>query len=463
MEEENVAYLVPNAGAWEWMKGNVPAFECPDKDMEEMYWYRWWTYRKHVRQMADYLAISEFLTYKNPVSSAVGHHVMEGRWLRDPRYVDQDLLYWLRGSNREPHDTQNFSSWTVWAAYQRYLVNGDGAFVVGMLDDFVRDYRGWEQKRLNGDGLFWQYDVRDAMEESISGSRKDKNERPSINSYMYGNAMAIAAVAELAGKPLLVKEFRDKAEGFKARVQEGLWDREAKFFKVRLERGGLSDAREEIGFIPWYFGLPDLGYEEAWKQLVDPQGFWAPYGITTAERRHPKFRAHSVGHCEWDGAVWPFATSQTLTAMANVLRHYPQDHVTREDYLEAMKTYVKCQHRNGRPYVGEYLDEKDGTWLKGDAERSRYYNHSTFCDLVISGLVGLEPRPDATVEVNPLLPGRAWEWFCLDDVGYHGHRLTIVWDRTGERYHRGAGFSVLSDGKVIAHAGDLERVTGVLK
>jgi len=37
-------------------------------------------------------------------------------------------------------------------------------------------------------GLFWQYDVRDGMEESISGSRTNKNLRPTINSYMFGNA-----------------------------------------------------------------------------------------------------------------------------------------------------------------------------------------------------------------------------------------------------------------------------------
>jgi len=30
------------------------------------------------------------------------------------------------------------------------------------------------------------------------------------------------------------------------------------------------------------------------------------------------------------------------------------------------------------------------------------YNHSTFCDLLISGLAGLRARSDGTIEVNPL-------------------------------------------------------------
>src|SRR5262245_38162966 len=67
MENENVVNLIPNARAWEWMKKNVPAFECPDKDFEEIYWYRWWTYRKHIRQFPDSIALTEFLTYKKPV------------------------------------------------------------------------------------------------------------------------------------------------------------------------------------------------------------------------------------------------------------------------------------------------------------------------------------------------------------------------------------------------------------
>ena len=36
----------------------------------------------------------------------------------------------------------------------------------------------------------------------------------------------------------------------------------------------------------------------------------------------------------------------------------------------------------------------------GDRERSRYYNHSTFNDLIITGLVGLRPRFDNKIEVK---------------------------------------------------------------
>jgi hypothetical protein len=255
----------------------------------------------------------------------------------------------------------------------------------------------------------------------------------------------------------------DKAQNLKKLVQQELWDASARFFKAQTEETRLSDAREAIGFIPWCFNLPDPGYEDAWAQFIDPQGFWAPFGITTAERRHPKFRSHGVGNCEWDGAVWPFATSQTLDALSNVLRRYNQSYVTRQHYLEAMQTYVRSQRMNGRPYIGEYLDEFTGEWLKGDNPRSKFYNHSTFANLVIGGLVGIVPRADNTIEINPLLPESAWDWFCLERVPYHGREITVVWDRDGKKFGRDAGLMVFADDRQIAHSERLVRVTGELR
>ncbi len=64
--------------------------------------------------------------------------------------------------------------------------------------------------------------------------------------------------------------------------------------------------------------------------------------------------------------------------------------------------------------------------------------------------------------MNPLLPERKWDWFCLDRVRYHGRLLTIVWDRTGARFGKGAGLRVFADGIPIAQSERLERVTGRL-
>jgi len=469
MEKENIVNYISNAESWDWLKKNIPFFECPDKSFEQIYYYRWWTYRKHIKETPDGFVITEFLDKVghsgkyNTISCALGHHIYEGRWLGNPAYIDQYASFWYRGNNGglQPH-FHRYSNWATYALYQRYLVNNNRQFLLDLLDAFIADYKAWEKERLDARGLFWQYDVWDGMEESISGSRTVKNARPPLNSYMYANALAISKVAQMAGRETLAKKYADKAFKLKYIFQKLTWNEKAQFFEVLHPNGKLADVREQIGLIPWYFNLPEPGYEKAWKQILDPAGFKAPMGLMTAERRHPDFRSHGVGTCEWDGAVWPYATTETLVGLANLLRSYRQEYVSRQDYFDALLTYARSHTRKGKPYIGEYLDEKNGKWLTPDSDRSRYYNHSAFCDLVITGLLGLVPRSDDVIEVAPLLPAEAWDWFCLDGALYHGRVITILWDSTGEKYGKGKGLRIYADGIQLAHCDTLSRVTAPL-
>jgi hypothetical protein len=146
------------------------------------------------------------------------------------------------------------------------------------------------------------------------------------------------------------------------------------------------------------------------------------------------------------------------------LRGPEQPYVTRRDYFEQLETYARSHQWDGKAYLGEYLDETTGKWLitGPKEERSKYYNHSTFNDLVITGLAGLVPRDDETLEIDPLLPDDAWDWFCLDGVPYHGRSVTIVWDRTGERYRKGKGLAAWVDGVEVARSATLGRLTAEL-
>lgn len=350
--------------------------------------------------------------------------------------------------------------------YDRWLVDGNRAFLLSLLDPLILDYNTWERERLLESGLFWQRDVSDGMEDSISGGRKVRNIRPTINSYMYGNAKAIAAIAAMDGNAAAAREYTGKAARLKQLVQERLWDKPAMFFETLLESGAPAGVREEIGFTPWYFDLPDdtPEFAEAWKQLIDPEGFYAPYGPTTAEGRHPGFRiAESGDDCQWIGPSWPFATTVTLKALANLLNDYRRQPMTKKDYFDTFRIYTRSQHLklpDGRviPWIDEDLNPLTGEWQararkikKGTFYgRGDHYNHSGYADLVITGLVGLRPRGDDVLEVNPLLPENTWDWFCLDNVLYHGRTVTILWDKTGKRFGKGQGLRLLVDGKEVA-------------
>ena len=466
MEDENIVQAIPNARASQWMEENIPLFECSQKNFEEMYYYRWWTLRKHIKETPVGYGMTEFLVNRsyadkyNLIACAIGHHIYESRWLRNPEYLNQIIHTWYRGNEGGPMAKMTkFSSWNADAVLGRYMVDGNKEFLLDMVKDLEAEYARWEKTNRLPNGLYWQGDVQDGMEESISGGRRKQYARPTINSYMYGNAKALSLIGIMTGDEGMAMKYGLKADSIKTLVQDKLWNTDHHFFETM--RGDASaEVREAIGYIPWYFNLPDASskYTVAWKEVMDEKGFSAPYGLTTAERRHPEFRTHGVGKCEWDGAIWPFASAQTLTAMANFMNNYPQTVLTDSVYFHHMERYVESQHHRGRPYIGEYLDEVTGYWLKGDQERSRYYNHSTFNDLMITGLIGLRPRMDNTVEVNPLIPEGKWDYFCLDNVLYHGRNLTILWDKDGSRYQRGKGLHIYVDGKEVGHADTLTRV-----
>jgi len=465
MEDENIAQAIPNSEAWNWMKTNIPLFECPQDNFEELFYYRWWTLRKHIIETPVGYAFTEFLIKRsyadkyNLISSALGHHIMEARWLHDPKYLGQYIHVWYRGNEGKPMvKLHKYSSWVPDALFQKYLVDGNSTYLSDMYPDLKAEYFYWEKENRLASGLYWSYDVRDGMEEQISGGRKVKNARPTINSYMFGNAVALEKIAEMVGDHPSSDLFRLKSDTLKQLIEEKLWNPRSSFFETLKEDGSFSNVREEIGFIPWYFNLPDKRHEQAWENVKTTKGFLAPFGLTTAERSHPLFRTHGCCKCEWDGPIWPFATSQTLTGMANWLNFGGQSVINDSVYFRQLELYVESQYKRGRPYVGEYLDEVTGAWLKGDEERSRYYNHSTFNDLIITGLVGLRPREDQKIEVNPLIPEEKWNWFCLDNILYHGKAVTIFWDKDGSKYHRGKGLVVLVNGKEVGRTDRLTKL-----
>src|SRR5947199_195543 len=85
---------------------------------------------------------------------------------------------------------------------------------------------------------------------------------------------------------------------------------------------------------------------------------------------------------------------------------------------------------------------------RGTAERD--YNHSTWLDILIPEILGLVPRDDDILEIDPLLPPDALSSFLLDGQHYRGHDVTIVWDAPGgaDRYGDGRkGLDVYLDGK----------------
>ena len=465
---------IPNEKSWSFLSENIPFLDCPDKVLEETYYFRWWTFRKHIVKTPRGYIITEFLPKVawsgkyNGISCPAAFHFYEGRWLHDRKYLNQYAHYWFGGGG-EP---RAYSFWAADAIYNFCLISNDFSLAKTLLPGLVKNYSEWEKSNLDSTGLFWQSDDRDGMEMSVCGEKYNGiGYRPTINSYMYGDARAIAKIARLSNRMDLALAFEKKAQLVKDNLQQKLWDKNAVFYKVlpRGPKGVLCTARELIGYTPWYFNLPDSGYSEAWKFLMDTAGFYAPYGPTTVEQRDPGFTLSYAGHeCQWNGPSWPYATSITLTGLANLLNSSDQKFINSKDYRTLLHVYAHSQKRiredgktvpwideNLNPYTGDWISRtrlktwKDSTWSPeaGGRERGKDYNHSTFCDLIISGLIGLRPGSGNTLVINPLVAPEQWDYFCLDNIPYHGKIITVLYDRTGEKYRNGKGLSVYVNGK----------------
>ncbi|MFI6567216.1 glycosyl hydrolase family 65 protein [Streptomyces sp. NPDC050534] len=45
-------------------------------------------------------------------------------------------------------------------------------------------------------------------------------------------------------------------------------------------------------------------------------------------------------------------------------------------------------------------------------------------------MLGIRSQPDDTVAIAPLVPPE-WDYFAVENLAYHGHNLSVLWDRGG--------------------------------
>lgn len=472
-----------------WYEGRIPFFESADPKIDAVYYYRWSIFRAHQRDLGERGYITtEFADdvswQREPYASlndASGFHIAEGRWLGDRRFTDDYIDFMYQGGN-----DRHFTDYMADSVWGRYLVDGDREAAVRHLRAMRHIYGLWDDKYDFTKGLYFIEPLLDATEYTVSsidasggkdGFGGGDSFRPSINSYMFANARAIANLAELAGDPKLAKQFADRAEALRQRVLADLWNPRlthfADRFKVDNEHVKYWEpirARELVGYLPWMFDLvpDDARYAKAWGHLLDPGALAGKAGMRTVESSYQYYmrQYRYVGkdpECQWNGPVWPYQTTQVLTGMANLLDHYDaRGPVTRSAYMRLLRQYAALHFQDGRLDLEEDYHPETGRPIVG-LDRSHHYFHSGYVDLILTGVVGIRPRADDVLEVNPLLPEagdpQALGWFRAENVPYHGHRLAVTWDADGTHYRRGAGLSIEVDGKEVARRGMLGRLT----
>lgn len=414
---------------YDFLSENLPRFYSSEKSLEEIYYFRAYTFAKHFKKISsgEYV-ITEFLTdvpwatqTEGAISCPVGHHLNEARWFkRADEYVKQYVNFWLN----HIEDLLCYNNWFCYALFEYAEYTDNFEFLRGSLDKLIEYFTLFEKRNRAECGLYKGVDNYDGMELSISSYGL----RPTINSYVYANAYGLYRLLEKF-KDERADYYKNFAAALKDRINDELFVKDF-FYNRPLNPGEKIDrffpefsnpapdrnAKELIGYVPFYFDVPTKDKYDCLKYLKDEKIFKQKYGYSTADKSNPLFNFKFEHACLWNGPVWPYATSQTLKALANALNSPAENlPVTNADYAEALITYAKSQHIviSGvkRPWIDEDLDGDTGEWFarkflstsgREDYLRGKDYNHSCFIDHVINELCGVTVK-DGKVKFEPLL------------------------------------------------------------
>ncbi|KAI0451399.1 Six-hairpin glycosidase [Xylaria acuta] len=460
-----------------FLRDNIPYIDIPDELIQDVYYYRWTSLQRNIRYViagtgymcTEFVHPVGYAKAFGSIDAAAGHQIDESRWLRNTAFADDYIQLYTRG----PADPLQYTQWILDATSRRAMVTGDSEFLATQLDDMVRVWHLWDPFFDSTVGLYYYQPVWDAQELSLPGFIADPNNmnfdlrkdgpdtyRPSHNAYMVANARAIARAAGIAHDGLTESQFSKIADDLETAIYDRLWAPEQEFFMdvIRPNNPNLTrlTGREQVGLFPYRFGI---GLNESYAQpaldsMFDPEGFFSPYGPTTLEIRDPWFAATKPTDycCWWNGMSWPYSTGHTLKSLAAIYRSGVTN-ATAEQYHQYLQIYARTQQKNGMPYVAESHAPFDDAWSSDSFNHSEHYDHSTNNDDVITGLLGIIPQSDDTLQISPIVPSN-WTYFALENLAYHGHLVTVLYDKDGSRYNAGPGLTVYVDGEKVHNGAD---------
>jgi len=358
--------------------------------------------------------------------------------MHNPAVLDEYAGFWCTEGNPRLYSFPIADSILALAK-----VTGDYTTADVLYPKLAEIQRAWDDHKTDS-GMYRQLCDRDGMEFSISGD----GIRPTINSYMYADKAALSVLAGRAGDSTAAQRYREDAETLRGQINDLLWNDRIGMYGVISDDGEVQNVREQIGYIPWIYGIPVSGRDDCFRNLLDTSCFLAPHGLRTADASHPDYMKPFNHCCLWNGPVWPFATAQTLTAVIEYLHTSEQPTITPDEFMSLLLAYA-YSHRDedGTPWIDENMHPDTGIWLAQSLlrrdenyklkDRGRHYNHSTFIDLVMTGICGICPDEGDALRIHPL--GTSLRSFSVSGVHYHGHVLDINWAKS-------AGLKVTVDG-----------------
>jgi hypothetical protein len=226
-------------------------------------------------------------------------------------------------------------------------------------------------------------------------------------------------------------------------------DRPGKTFKHRhVATNTLIPWKEQQVFMPFVEGIaPNTdNYKQAFRYYTDAHQFPIM----------PFYTANQADQVEAGvGGSNNFSNiNATLQAQifATALREYPSEFVTPEMYRRLLEWLTWVQYVDGDnrfPNNNEFFFGWDPSTKTFGRSGINHNILGAYNFMLIDDIAGVRPRLDDQLELWPIDIG--WEHFAINNLGYHGADLTLVWDRPGgERHYPGTpeGYSAYVNGKL---------------
>jgi hypothetical protein len=315
----------------QWYLDNIPFVDLPDKSIQDVYYYRTSVIKRHLKfaheghgwLFTEFIHPVAWASKLQTIPDSAGHQILEGRWLRDPRYT-KDLISLYMRAGVEDLTGITYTHYVHRAIYEHAQATGDVQFLISQLDGMIQTFNLWNVTIDPTVGLYHRTPLSDAQEYSLPGwltggpgggpvedwfdMQNDfttiwlgpETYRPNFNAYMVAGARAISEVAQLAGDASLAEEWNATASSLYSKMLDVLWNNELQFWIDVVEGTNLQAlGRELIGYFPYRL---DVGTDDSFIRgleagLTDEE-FLTEYGPTTLEQTNRYYTAlKNVTYC----------------------------------------------------------------------------------------------------------------------------------------------------------------------
>ena len=477
---------------------NLPYIDVPKKAVQKAIDYRWWLERFNSldANIPDYdyqypVTIEGVLGYNNAIILTQPMHLQDTKWLRSPYLAYGQLLSagnssqssaFLDNPGNRNNWNNHYGQYLAEAGYEAFNVIGGGAEVAenfayyfghdatGQLEHYGNHIEGRDLIAYRNNYMTGNDADTISMHAPGTGTWKAHGE----NAYVWAAADAAAKLYEQLGNTEQAKYYRDLADKIKADVLELMWCEECQKFETYAVRPtGTQHNANQPNLVKYtesnnynYFAVglvPDdaasvTKYKEALKAFSNGKEF-PIFPFYTANQVHNQEVSGSNNFSNINFTV-------QLRLYESALRTYDkeQTYIT-DDMLAMMAEWMAW---NVYPDAGDIRYPNNNEFHNIDGRTYENYYRSwiyhnilgNYTYLFIEDMAGIQPRADEKIELSPI--DFSYDHFMVNNVRYHGHDLTVVWDKPddGKTWYNECpeGYSLYIDGTLAFTLKDLAHV-----